>query len=51
MPPPNTVVPQEDKPKVLIIGAGIGGLMLGGLLEKANVPYVIYEKATEVKLI
>ncbi|KAF9168476.1 hypothetical protein BGX21_011355 [Mortierella sp. AD011] len=42
---------QETKPKVLIIGAGIGGLMLGGLLEKAKVPYIIYEKATEVKLV
>ncbi|KAF9996883.1 hypothetical protein BGZ80_010356 [Entomortierella chlamydospora] len=51
MDPLNTAVSQDNKPKVLIIGAGIGGLMLGGLLEKANVPYVIYEKATEVKLI
>ncbi|KAG0029242.1 hypothetical protein BGZ81_003990 [Podila clonocystis] len=38
-----------DKPKVLIVGAGIGGLFLGNLLLKANVPFEIYEKNREVK--
>ncbi|KAG0021952.1 hypothetical protein BGZ81_008731 [Podila clonocystis] len=37
------------KPKVLIVGAGIGGLMLANLLQKGNVPFDIYERAKEVK--
>ncbi|KAF9212419.1 hypothetical protein BGZ59_006782 [Podila verticillata] len=39
----------SDKPKVLIVGAGIGGLLLGNLLQKANVHFLIVEKAREVK--
>ncbi|KAF9136069.1 hypothetical protein BGW39_008032 [Mortierella sp. 14UC] len=39
----------DDKPKVLIVGAGLGGLMLGALLEKSGVPYLIFERATAVK--
>ncbi|KAF8985199.1 hypothetical protein BGZ46_005562 [Entomortierella lignicola] len=42
---------QGNKLKVLIAGAGIGGLMLASLLEKADIPYDIYEKAIEVKLL
>ncbi|KAF9921575.1 hypothetical protein FBU30_008367 [Linnemannia zychae] len=38
-----------DRPTVLIVGAGLGGLMLGALLEKANIPYTIFERATTVK--
>jgi hypothetical protein len=38
-----------DKPKVLIVGAGIGGLFLGNLLHKAKVPFTIVERAREVK--
>ncbi|KAG0039933.1 hypothetical protein BGZ82_006046 [Podila clonocystis] len=38
-----------DKPKVLIVGAGIGGLFLGNLLQKANIPFTIFERAREVK--
>ncbi|KAK3817829.1 MAG: hypothetical protein J3R72DRAFT_480147 [Linnemannia gamsii] len=37
------------RPKVLIVGAGLGGLTLGMLLHKANIPFEIYERATEVK--
>ncbi|KAF9357705.1 hypothetical protein BGX34_009262 [Mortierella sp. NVP85] len=39
----------SERPKVLIVGAGIGGLTLGILLEKAGVPYEIVERAKEVK--
>ncbi|KAF9136066.1 hypothetical protein BGW39_008029 [Mortierella sp. 14UC] len=39
----------DNKPKVLIVGAGLGGLMLGALLEKSSVPYTIFERATTVK--
>ncbi|KAG9071664.1 hypothetical protein KI688_005877 [Linnemannia hyalina] len=37
------------RPKVLIVGAGLGGLTLGTLLHKANIPFKIYERASEVK--
>lgn len=39
----------SEKSKVLIVGAGIGSFLLGNLLQKANVPFLIVEKAREVK--
>ncbi|KAF9352883.1 hypothetical protein BGX26_009321 [Mortierella sp. AD094] len=39
----------QDVPKVLIVGAGIGGLTLAILLEQINIPYHIFERASEVK--
>ncbi|KAF9396816.1 hypothetical protein BGX21_009395 [Mortierella sp. AD011] len=36
-------------PTVLIVGAGLSGLMLGTLLEQINIPYHIFERATEVR--
>ncbi|KAF9355355.1 hypothetical protein BGX26_006671 [Mortierella sp. AD094] len=36
-------------PTVLIIGAGLGGLMLGAILESANISYHILERATELR--
>ncbi|KAF9953853.1 hypothetical protein BGZ72_005104 [Mortierella alpina] len=37
------------RPRVLIVGAGVGGITLAILLEKAEVPYDVYERAAEVK--
>ncbi|KAG0344524.1 hypothetical protein BG004_004377, partial [Podila humilis] len=39
----------SQKTTVLIVGAGLGGVMLGALLERAAVPYSIYERAAKVK--
>lgn len=36
-------------PEVLIVGAGLGGLTLGLLLEEAGIPYRILERASRVK--
>ncbi|KAF9964528.1 hypothetical protein BGZ70_006325, partial [Mortierella alpina] len=36
-------------PTVLISGAGLGGLMMGALLERIDVPYHIFERAAKVK--
>ncbi|KAG0334889.1 hypothetical protein BG004_000233 [Podila humilis] len=49
--PPLTEQEKADmkKPKVLIVGAGIGGLFLGQLLHKGGVPFEIFERAKEVK--
>ncbi|KAF8920059.1 hypothetical protein BGZ52_012178, partial [Haplosporangium bisporale] len=49
--PPLTEQEMEDmkKPKVLIVGAGLGGITLGILLERAGIPYEIYERAAQVK--
>lgn len=43
----NSMTP--EKPTVLIVGAGLGGVTLGLILEAAGIPYAIYEKATTVK--
>lgn len=40
---------EGDKPTVLIVGAGLGGLLFGALLEKADIPYTIFERAATVK--
>lgn len=37
------------RPTVLIVGAGLGGLVLGALLERCNIPYAIFERASAVK--
>lgn len=39
----------EDRPKVLIAGAGLGGLTLALLLKKAGVRFQVLEGATEIK--
>ncbi|KAF9429957.1 hypothetical protein BGZ76_001044 [Entomortierella beljakovae] len=40
---------EKAKPEVLIIGAGISGLMMGLLLEQTGIQYHIFERASEVK--
>ncbi|GJJ74504.1 hypothetical protein EMPS_06862 [Entomortierella parvispora] len=44
-----TYAEQRQLPMVLIAGGGLGGLLLGALLEKAKIPYYIFERATKVK--
>jgi pyruvate/2-oxoglutarate dehydrogenase complex dihydrolipoamide dehydrogenase (E3) component len=39
----------ERPPRVLIAGGGLGGLFLGILLEKAGIPYEIFERSPEIK--
>lgn len=39
----------DGPPRVLIAGAGLAGLFLGILLEKAGIPYEIFERAAEIK--
>ncbi|KAF9563169.1 hypothetical protein EC968_004977 [Mortierella alpina] len=37
------------RPRVIIVGAGIGGVTLAILLERAGIPYNVYERAAEIK--
>ncbi|KAF9914948.1 hypothetical protein BX616_007252 [Lobosporangium transversale] len=39
----------SSKPKVLIVGAGISGLTLAILLEKASIPYEVYDRMAQVR--
>lgn len=39
----------NDVPGVLIVGGGLGGLLLGILLESIKVPYHIFERTTQVR--
>ncbi|KAF9274726.1 hypothetical protein BGZ68_000413 [Mortierella alpina] len=39
----------DSPPKVLIAGAGLAGLFLAILLERAKIPYQIFERAATVK--
>ncbi|KAG0337805.1 hypothetical protein BG000_004954 [Podila horticola] len=42
---------QTYKPKVLIVGAGIGGISLAILLEKVGIPYQVFERTSEMKFL
>ncbi|KAG0042458.1 hypothetical protein BGZ83_000442 [Gryganskiella cystojenkinii] len=48
---PSNPPPTRDgkNPNVMIVGAGLAGLLLGILLERAGIPYQIYERSAEVK--
>ncbi|KAF9116909.1 hypothetical protein BGX27_008993 [Mortierella sp. AM989] len=37
------------QPEILIVGAGLGGLFLACILEKMNVSYRVFERASEIK--
>lgn len=39
----------QTKPEVIIVGAGLAGLLLAQLLEQIDVPYHVYERAPAVK--
>ncbi|KAI1297728.1 hypothetical protein EDD11_007008 [Mortierella claussenii] len=39
----------STSPKIMIVGAGLGGLMLGILLEKQGVDYTIFERSAILK--
>ncbi|KAG0087222.1 hypothetical protein BGZ92_007499 [Podila epicladia] len=41
--------PKNNKPKVIIVGAGLGGITLGILLEKAGIEFQVFERAPIVK--
>lgn len=45
------VGPGGSEPTILIVEAGLGGVMLGTLLERADIPYLIMERATTAKLL
>lgn len=41
--------PDANKPHVLIVGAGLAGLLLGVLLDKQGVSYEIFERSSKVR--
>lgn len=47
--PDTTTVDTNPQPTVIIVGAGLGGLMLAALLERVDIPYLILERATSFK--
>ncbi|KAF9097756.1 hypothetical protein BGX23_008017 [Mortierella sp. AD031] len=46
---PRHADPTKKRPKVLIVGGGLGGLSLGMLLQQTDIPYEIFERAPEPK--
>ncbi|KAF9101513.1 hypothetical protein BGX29_005525 [Mortierella sp. GBA35] len=47
--PASTTESIPDRLRVLIVGGGIGGLMLGLMLERASIDYVILERSSEIR--
>ncbi|KAI1286535.1 hypothetical protein EDD11_000296, partial [Mortierella claussenii] len=48
-PTPQSSSMSAPKPEIMIVGAGIGGLFLACILEKMDVSYRIFERASELK--
>ncbi|KAF9280585.1 hypothetical protein BGZ68_007130 [Mortierella alpina] len=46
---PLPISPDSKTPNVVIVGAGLAGLLLGILLDRAGIPYQIYERAQQVR--
>jgi len=48
---PSKLPPSSDgkNPHTLIVGAGLAGLLLAILLEKAGIPYELFERSSEAK--
>ncbi|KAG0362915.1 hypothetical protein BGX24_005038, partial [Mortierella sp. AD032] len=46
---PQHVDQTKKRPKVLIVGGGLGGLSLGMLFQQTDIPYEIFERASEPK--
>ncbi|KAF9938500.1 hypothetical protein BGZ67_010727 [Mortierella alpina] len=42
-------IDDNKPPHVMIVGAGLGGLMLAILLERMNISYAVFERSTEVR--
>ncbi|KAF8928771.1 hypothetical protein BGZ47_001445 [Haplosporangium gracile] len=44
-----TTSTNKNRPKIVIVGAGLAGLALGMILQKSDTPYEIVERAPEIK--
>jgi len=40
---------KSKEPAIIVVGAGLGGLLLGGLLERMGLQYIILERSEKVK--
>ncbi|KAG0295190.1 hypothetical protein BGZ97_004882 [Linnemannia gamsii] len=50
-PDPTVLDISGRKPHVLIIGAGVAGLALAIMLQKADIPFDIFEKSPEARAV
>ncbi|KAG0038158.1 hypothetical protein BGZ83_003205, partial [Gryganskiella cystojenkinii] len=47
--PPGATPGDPNRPKILIVGAGLAGLTLGMILQKSDIPYEIFESAPAIR--